>query len=174
MRTSLSPALVLAGVIGVAAAVHTCQRSRHHRQTLAQKRRHHGEELELGLFQAHISILRTAMTHPDLDPVWERVHPKYVKQDESGPLLMCQAWLELWRTGLNLDIYTPGLLRVNATHFMRDDLALKAWGLTRHGRASQARNDTDRLHIALLNEAYEKAGGPDLYPELEQKTVCTT
>ncbi|MFJ2744788.1 DUF6082 family protein [Streptomyces sp. NPDC087440] len=174
MRTSPSPLLVLAGVIGAAAAVRTCHRGQHHRQALEQQQRRHRERLELGLFQAHVNILRTAMTHPELEPVWESVHPTHVEPGESGPLLMRQAWLELWRTGLNLGIYTPSLLRINAANFMKDRLALKAWGLSRHGRASQARNDADRLHIALLDAAYEEAGGPVKYPELERLAAHTT
>lgn len=156
MRKPISPSLVLAGVIGTAAAVHTLQRRRHHQQNL-----------ELGLHQTHARILQVAVTHPDLDPVWVRNFPAYVKPEESGALLMCQWWLEHWRNGLNVGAFTASLLRQNAEHFIADPLALKAWALTRHSRAQQARNNADRLHVSLLNSAYVEAGGPELYPDLE-------
>ncbi|MCF6522601.1 DUF6082 family protein [Streptomyces sp. JJ36] len=112
-------------------------------------------------------MLEIATTQPDLDPVWVRNHPDHVNDDESGPLLMCQWWLEFWRTGLNLRVFTPAVLRQNARNFMQDPTALKAWALTRHGRALQSRGRSDRMHVALLNAAFEEAGGPAQYPELE-------
>ncbi len=50
---------------------------------------------------------------------------------------------------------------------MEDPTALKAWALTRHGRAQQSRGRWDRTHVALLDAAFEEAGGPAQYPELE-------
>ncbi|MEU8889853.1 DUF6082 family protein [Streptomyces sp. NPDC048442] len=162
--------LILAGAIGAAAAVHTAQRQWHHRQTTAQRQQHHRQAMKMALHKVHNDILLTAMTHPDLDPVWERVHPKYVHAGESGPLLMHQAWLEHWRYGLDVGEYTTEALRLNARHFMKDPLGLKAWGLTRHGRAQQAHVGAKRTHVGLLDAAYVEAGGPSAYPELERPT----
>ncbi|MBB5940213.1 DUF6082 family protein [Streptomyces zagrosensis] len=148
--------LALAGTIALASAVHTAQRHLQHRQFL-----------ELAVHQAHGRMLEVATTHPDLDPIWVRNHPDHVKEDESGPLLMCQWWLEFWRTGLNLGVFTTAVLRQNAKNFMQDPTALKAWALSRHGRALQSRGQRDRKHVVLLNAAFEEAGGPDQYPECE-------
>ncbi|MFJ1649273.1 hypothetical protein [Streptomyces sp. NPDC088258] len=63
------------------------------------------------------------------------------------------------------------MLRENAKNFMNDPVALKAWALTRHGRALQSRNRRDRMHVALLNAAFEEAGGPSQYPECEPDPV---
>lgn len=150
------PVLALATTIALASAVHIAQRRQQHRQSL-----------ELAVHQAHGRMIEVATTNPDLDPIWVRNHPDHVKDDESGPLLMCQWWLEFWRTGLNLRVFTPAILRQNARNFMQDPTALKAWALTRHGRALQSRGRWDRLHVALLDAAFEEAGGPAQYPELE-------
>ncbi|MGW0494379.1 DUF6082 family protein [Streptomyces sp. NPDC003007] len=150
------PGLALATTIALASAVHIAQRHLQHRQSL-----------ELAVHQAHGRMLEVATIHPDLDPIWGRNQPDHVKDDESGPLLMCQWWLEFWRTGLNLGVFTPAVLRQNARNFMQDPTALKAWALTRHGRALQARGRWDRMRVALLNAALEEAGGPAQYPELE-------
>ncbi|MDF9814045.1 DUF6082 family protein [Streptomyces sp. SPB162] len=152
--------LALAATVAVASAVHTAQRHLQHRQ-----------RLELEMHKAHGRMLEVATTHPDLDPIWVRNHPDHVKEDESGPLLMCQWWLEFWRTGLNLGVHTSAVLRQNAKNFMNDPVALKAWALTRHGRALQSRNRRDRMHVALLNAAFEEAGGPSQYPECELDPV---
>ncbi|MGW3830547.1 DUF6082 family protein [Streptomyces microflavus] len=150
------PVLALAATIALASAVHIAQRHLQHRQSL-----------ELAVHQAHGRMLEVATTQPELDPIWVRNHPDHVKDDESGPLLMCQWWLEFWRTGLNLRVFTPAVLRQNARNFMEDPTALKAWALTRHGRAQQSRGRWDRMHVALLDAAFEEAGGPAQYPELE-------
>ncbi|MFE5395952.1 DUF6082 family protein [Streptomyces sp. NPDC056568] len=150
------PVLALATTIALASAVHITQRHLQHRQFL-----------ELAVHQAHGRMLEVATTHPDLDPIWVRNHPEHVKDEGSGPLLMCQWWLEFWRTGLNLGVVTPSVLRQNAKNFMQDPTALKAWALSRHGRALQSRGRRDRMHVALLNAAFEEAGGPAQYPELE-------
>lgn len=147
--------LVLAATVASAAVVHTLQRHRQHRQ-----------RLELGMHTAHGRMLEVAVTHPDVDPIWVRNHPAHVKEAESAHLLMCQWWLEFWRTGLNLGLYTPALLRENAKSFMKDPAGLKAWALTRHRRGLPARNRHDSQHVALLNLAYD-ADGPSQYPDLE-------
>ncbi len=149
------PVLALATTIALASAVHIAQRHLQHRQSL-----------ELAVHQDPGRMLEVATTHPDLDPIWVRSHPDHVKGDESGPLLMCQWWLEFWRTGLNLGTFTPAVLRQNAKNFMQDD-GLKAWALSSHGRALQSRGRRDGMHVALLNAAFEEAGGPAQYPELE-------
>lgn len=150
------PVLVLVATVAVASAVHTAQQHLQHRQFL-----------ELEMHKAHGRMLEVATTHPDLDPIWVRNHPDRVKEDESGPLLMCQWWLEFWRTGLNLGVHTPALLRQNAKSFMKDPTGLKAWALTRYVRGMQARNRYDRLHVALLDAAFKEADGPSQYPECE-------
>ncbi|MET8683606.1 DUF6082 family protein [Streptomyces sp. NPDC004732] len=150
--------LALAATIAAATTVRTIQQHRQHRQLL-----------ELEIHKAHGRMLQVATTHPDLDPIWVRNYPEHVKQEESGALLMCQWWLEFWRTGLNLGVHTPNVLRENATSFMTDPTGLKAWALTRHRRAGQSRNRRDRIHVGLLNAAYEEAGGPGQYPDSELK-----
>ncbi|MEU1406824.1 DUF6082 family protein [Streptomyces sp. NPDC005728] len=150
------PVLALAATIAIASAVHTAQRHLHHRQFL-----------EMAVHQAHGRMLEVPTTHPDLGPIWSRNHPYHVREGESCPLLMCQWRLEFWRTGLNLGVFTPAVLRQNAKNFMQDPTALKAWALSRHGRARQSRGQRDRMHVALLNAAFEEAGGPDQYPECE-------
>ncbi|MFD4479874.1 DUF6082 family protein [Streptomyces sp. NPDC058471] len=146
----------MAATVASAAAVHTVQRHLQHRQVL-----------ELEMHKAHGRMLEVAVTHPDLDPIWVRNHPEHVKEDESAGLLMCQWWLEFWRTGLNLGVHSPAVLRENAKTFMKDPTSLKAWALTRHRRGLQSRNRRDRQHVALLNAAYEQADGPSQYPEFE-------
>ncbi|MFD8283473.1 hypothetical protein ACFV47_30485 [Streptomyces solisilvae] len=64
-------------------------------------------------------------------------------------------------------MFTPAVLRQNAKNFMKDPTALKTWALSRHARAPQSRGRRDRRHVALLNAAFEEAGGPDQYPECE-------
>lgn len=150
------PVLALATTVAIASAVHTTQRHLQHRQLL-----------ELEIHKAHSRILKVAVIHPDLDPIWVRNHPDHVKEGESGPLLMCQWWLDFWRTGLNLGVFTSAVLRQNAKHLMKDPTALKAWALTRHGRARQSRSRHDRMHVALLNAAFEEADGPSRYPEVQ-------
>ncbi|MDJ0465780.1 DUF6082 family protein [Streptomyces sp. H27-C3] len=152
--------LALIATVAVAAAVHTTQRHLQHRQLL-----------ELEMHKAHGRMLEVATTHPDLDPIWVRNHPDHVKEDESGPLLMRQWWLQFWRTGINLGVHTPAVLRQVAKGFMKDPTGLKAWALTRHGRGSQARNRHDRAYVALLNAAFEEAGGPSQYPECELEPI---
>ncbi|MFD4634821.1 DUF6082 family protein [Streptomyces sp. NPDC058284] len=149
-------ALPLAAAITVAAGAHFAQRHWQHRQLL-----------ELAVHQSHSRILQIAVTHPHLDPVWEKSFPEHVTQEEAAGLLMCQMWVEHWRLGLNLGVYTPNLIRHNAAAFMTDPLALKMWGLSRGKRAAQARNVHDRQHVALLNDAYVQAGGPHKYADLE-------
>ncbi|MEU5958192.1 DUF6082 family protein [Streptomyces sp. NPDC047525] len=148
--------LALGATAVAIAAVHTVQRHLQHR-----------EVLEMEMHKAHGHILEVAATHPALDPIWVRNHPNHVKEDESGALLMCQWWLESWRAGLNLGIYTPDMLRENARCFMADPVGLKAWALTRRRRRLQSRNRRDRLHVALLDAAYSEADGPSRYPGLE-------
>lgn len=148
--------LVLAATVASVAAVHTVQRHRQHRQLL-----------ELEMHKAHGRMLEVAVAHPDVDPIWVRNHPGHVKEAESSALLMCQWWLEFWRTGLNLGVHTPAVLRENAKTFMKDPAGLKAWALTRHRRGLQSRNRHDTQYVALLNAAYEDAGGPGQYPDLE-------
>ncbi|MGW1068120.1 hypothetical protein ACWD4F_26780 [Streptomyces aureus] len=109
-------------------------------------------------------MLEVATTQTDLDPIWVRNHPDHVNDDESGPLLMCQWWLEFWHTGLNTRVFTLAVLRQNARNFMQDPTALKACALSSHGRALQSRGRRDRMQVALLNAAFQEAGGPAQYP----------
>ncbi|ATM24623.1 hypothetical protein SMD44_p10124 (plasmid) [Streptomyces alboflavus] len=151
------PVLVLAATVAGAAALHGVQRHREHRNCL-----------ELEIHQAHVRILQVAAAHPHLDPIWERNFPKHVLQAESGPMLMCQMWVEHWRAGLNVGVYTAEQLRHNAASFMADPMGLKMWALTRHKRQQQARNRHDRRHVALLDDAYVTAGGPRKHADLDE------
>ncbi|MER5970320.1 DUF6082 family protein [Streptomyces sp. NPDC002055] len=154
------PVLALVATVAVASVVHTAQRHLQHRQLL-----------ELEMHKAHGRMLEVATTHSDLDPIWARNHPDHVKEEESGPLLMCQWWLQFWRAGLAVGVHTPAMLRQNAKSFMKDPTGLKAWALTRHARGLQATNRHDRMYLALLNAAFEEAGGPSQYPECELDPV---
>ncbi len=101
------PVLALATTIALASAVHIAQRHLQHRHSL-----------ELAVYQAHGRMLEVATTQTDLAPIWVRNHPDHVKDDESGPLLMCQWWLEfLAHRPQSQGVYTA-VRRQNARNFM--------------------------------------------------------
>ncbi|MFI8932497.1 DUF6082 family protein [Streptomyces sp. NPDC053474] len=142
------PLLVVSAALTGAAAVYALHRL-------------HKTLLEVGIHRARLAILSTAVAHPELDPLWETAHPDDVERQQSGALLLLQAWVEHWRVGLNVGVHTAVQIRRNAAAFMTAPLARTMRRLTRTQRAAQARpHSSDPALAQILDDAYADVEGP--------------